>query len=155
MNRLPPAAIFLLGLQAWTKCKSATDQPHTDIELYNIRTDALGLALTALLSFLLPSIASGHLTLFSTRALSASSQTAQVARVALLGTMLHHAGTGLLAYAQWAEPRTSTGAMLLGWVVSGGLSALGVAAWFGVLEGLKVGGERSGTKRLRSGRKVR
>ena len=68
--------------------------------------------------------------------------------------MLHHFGTGVLAYAQWADVRTSTGAMLLGWVVSGFLTLLGAAAYFGVGEGVSVGGGGGG-KRLRSGRKTR
>lgn len=87
-----------------------------------------------------------------------------MARLGLLGTLLHHFGTGVLAYVQWADARTSTGAMLLGWVVSAALTALGGLAYLGAGEGLKIGGgsgvgglfgEGGKGKKLRSGRKVK
>lgn len=110
---------------------------------------------------LLPSIASGHITLFSSRHLSGSSQTATIARYALIASLLQHAGTALFAYGQWADVRTATGAMLLGWAFSGFLVALGVAAVYGVGEGAKIGGNggsvvstrKAGS--LRSGKKLR
>lgn len=89
------------------------------MEIYNIRTDALGLALCALLVFMIPYLP----------AKGASKSAPFSPRVlALFGSALQHFGTAYYAFYQWNDVATTTGAMLLGWTVSLGLGLFGTFA---------------------------
>lgn len=107
------------------------------LELYNIRTDAIGLLLLSLLTLMLSGVQVPFMK--STRAVSkaatsttSSSTWQRAALVAIAGTIAHHIGTAVLAYGQWANTATTTGAMLLGWVYSGAISLLGFYALYEV-----------------------
>lgn len=63
---------------------------------------------------------------------TASSTWQRAALIAIIGTIAHHLGTAVLAYGQWADSATTTGAMLLGWVYSTAISVLGVYAFWEV-----------------------
>jgi len=94
--------------------------PTTDLELYNIRTDALGLWALAILTIILAGVPG-----------ATSSSSAQAikpyAKAAIWGTVFHHITTAVLAYQQYAGPNY-TQAMTVGWVFSSGLAVLGAYA---------------------------
>lgn len=108
------------------------------LELYNIRTDALGLLLLAFMLIALSGVAnplappvarSSSPPLPKTAGPPVAAAWRRAARAAVAGTIFHHLGTAALAYQQWADPGTSTGAMLLGWAFSSGIALLGAAAF--------------------------
>lgn len=122
-----PATVY-----SWFSAEAAS-RDATSLEIYNIRTDAVGLvALAALCVGLSGAWVPGK---------GPGKDGGENARVAIAGTVAHHLGTAVFSYWQWVEPATATGAMLLGWAWSCGLAVLGAAAWVEVGKG---GGDGSG-----------
>lgn len=104
----------------------------TDLELYNIVTDAFCLLALSCFTIALSSAARD-----AARNVPPAKRAIRASPYALLTVAItgaHHAATGLHAYWQDRSPKTSTGAMLLGWTVSGGLVLMGIAVvLFGTL----------------------
>lgn len=119
----------------------------TSLELYNIRTDGIGLLALAFLTLALSGANVPFLTTSLTPPSKMANGTKTSARAAILYTIAHHLGTALFAYLQWADPHTATGAMLLGWAYSSGISVLGVAAWFEIGKAVDDGPPASRTRK--------
>ncbi|KAK1087671.1 hypothetical protein LTR33_000948 [Friedmanniomyces endolithicus] len=117
----------------------------TDLELYNIRTDAWGLLTLAMLLLALADAVPLPASLVGSSLSSpnASSQYKKpYARAAVLITLFHHVATGVGAYQHWRLESHHTVAMDIGVYGNVGLIALGVSALgFGLRDGEQRGGK--------------
>ncbi|KAK0289304.1 hypothetical protein LTR54_012890 [Friedmanniomyces endolithicus] len=117
----------------------------TDLELYNIRTDAWGLLTLAMLLLALADAVPLPASLVGSSLASpnAPSQYKKpYARAAVLITLFHHVATGVGAYQHWRLESHHTVAMDIGVYGNVGLIALGVSALgFGLRDGEQRGGK--------------
>jgi len=93
----------------------------TDLELYNIRTDAFGLIALAMLTLIL----TGAVPMPGTSANASTGTLRPYAKAAIWSTVFHHVTTGALAFQQYIGPGY-TKAMAVGVYGSGGLALLGL-----------------------------
>jgi len=142
----PSASRQTVGLLSIPSLATADAHRHTDLELYNIRTDAWGLiALGMILVALADAVPLPSSLVGSSFVNSAPSQYKKpYARAAVLITIFHHVTTGIGAYQHWKLESHHTVAMDIGVYGNIGLTLLGMAA---LVYGLKDEGGAEGRKK--------